>query len=148
MRREEKGCAMRSYIREMKGLLGLAVILAAMLVGMAVLGAGNAVAAPVGNNAAVGTMTVVQSAVPGANDRSDFNRAFFNRPFFDRPAFNPFFAGPAFNPFFAAPAINPFFASPAINPFFVRPAFSPFFNPFFDVDVDEFGLFEFDEFDD
>jgi len=115
----------------MKHVIGLTAFLVTLLAGATFSVTELATAAPVNNNAAIGTMTAVQPAVPGVNIKSDFNPA-FNRPFFARPAFNPFFARPAFNPFFVRPAFNPFFVGPAFNPFL----FDPFFTPFVDVDVD------------
>ena len=116
---------MRNYLTDMKHVIGFTAILAALLVGMAFIVAGNAAAAPAGNNVTVGVAAVVPSRVPAvleSNSRANFNRPNFNRLDFVRldfvrPAFNPFFAAPVVNPFFA-PAINPFFAPVAINPFF------------------------------
>lgn len=140
---------MRNHFRDMKHIMGFMAFLVTLLAGVVVFVTDNATAAPAGNNVAIVTIAVVQPAVAGVNDKSDFNPG-FNNPFFNRPFFNPFFVKPAVNPFFVRPDVNPFFVKPAFNPFFVRPAFNPFlFNPFFDVDEDAFGPFEveFDEFD-
>ena len=112
---------MRNYLRNMKHVIGLAGIIAALVAGMAFAMAGNAAAAPAGLGI--------------ANERSDFNRLNFDGAFI-RPAL----VRPAFNPFFGAPAINPFFGASAINPFFGASAISPFFNPFLDVNVDVNGV--------
>lgn len=103
---------MRNYLTDMKHVMGLAAILVTLLAGMTFVVAGNAAVVPPNNNVAVGTMAVVQSAVPptvlGANAKSALNPA-INNAAFVRPAFNPFFARPAFNPFFFRPFFNPFF---------------------------------------
>jgi hypothetical protein len=132
---------MRNQVKYMKQAIGITAFLVTLLGGAVLLATDTAAAAPVNNNAAIGTMSVMQPVLPGVKANSNFNPA-FNQPFFARQAFNPFFARPAFNPFFARPFFNPFFAGAAFNPFL----FDPFFTPFVDVDVDAVGAFgaEFD----
>jgi hypothetical protein len=116
---------MRDYLRGMKHVIEFTAILAALLVGMTFVVAGNVNAAPAGNNATLGVAAVVPPrvlAVLESNNKPNFNRPNFNKLNFNKPNSNP-----AFN--------RPFFNRPAFNPFFVRPAFNPFFN----VDVDAFG---------
>lgn len=128
---------MRSVIRDIKCVFKTTAIVAGLLAAMTFIAVENAA----GADTAIGTKTVA-AEVSSSFDRPDFNRPDFDRPFFNRP----FFDRPDFDrPFFVRPAFNPFFVRPAFSPFFVRPAFNPFFNPFFDVDVDEFGPFERDD---